>query len=82
MSVNNLAKSIILQAIDDLSDRDKEAESAHFFVGEGFQICADIAALTLSEKVRVLDLVFAPKNARRRKGTEEISLQGLEHSGN
>jgi hypothetical protein len=57
LHIRSLAEGIILQAIEDLWDKDHNEESFHFFKGEGFKICAGLACLNGKEQSRIINMV-------------------------
>ena len=57
MRLKNLAETVILQSIEDLFTTDHADESIRFFDGEGFGLAADIAALGVEEKQKIMDMV-------------------------
>lgn len=68
MSKRKLAEEIIRRYIEDLSDAKYRPESIDFFTGEGFDICSDMAGMSMEEKLRVMGLV------------KNLSGQGQRHS--
>lgn len=57
MGLKNLAEAIILQSFEDLWDERHKADCMTFFGGEGFDICARIAQLNSSDRVKLISLV-------------------------
>ncbi len=57
MSLKGLAEGIILQSIEDLWSEQHRAECIAFFAGSEFNICAEVAGMSLSEQFNVLNLV-------------------------
>lgn len=55
--IKSLAEGIILQAMEDLWDKDLRHESYHFFKGEGFKICAGLACLDGQEQSRIMSMI-------------------------
>ena len=55
--IKSLAEGIILQAMEDLWDKDLRQESFQFFKGEGFKICAGLACLDGQEQSRIMNMV-------------------------
>jgi hypothetical protein len=53
-SMRRLTEAIILQSIEDLWNSRYRGESMAFFRGEGFQICAKMANLTLAKQSKFL----------------------------
>lgn len=58
-AVRKLAESIILQAIEDLWDSEKNARrsSFAFFMGKGFHICSQIAGIKISDRRKLLSMI-------------------------
>jgi hypothetical protein len=54
--VESLMEGIILQCITDLWIGGEIAACIHFFRGEGFAICANIAGMNLHDQAKVLNL--------------------------
>jgi hypothetical protein len=59
MGIENLAEAIILQSWEDLWDKNQRKGSVAFFQGEEFKICADIACMKLSDRVRLSGLIHS-----------------------
>ena len=57
LRIKSLAEGIILQAMEDLWDKDLRDESYHFFKGEGFKICAGLACLDGQEQSRIMSMI-------------------------
>jgi hypothetical protein len=57
LRIKSLAEGIILQAMEDLWDKDLRQESFHFFKGEGFKICAGLACLNGQEQSRIMNMI-------------------------
>jgi predicted alpha-1,6-mannanase (GH76 family) len=55
--VKHLAEAIILQSIEDLWDEAQRGDCLRFFRGNDFNICAEIAGLSVSARGRLLGLV-------------------------
>jgi hypothetical protein len=67
MGLKGLAEGIILQSIDDLWVKHCNENCIAFFKGEGFSDCAEIAGMTTSDQIRLLNLV---KNMIENPGDE------------
>lgn len=52
-----LAEAIILQAVKDLWNAHHREESVAFFMGEGFQICSELAGMDSGERERFLHML-------------------------
>jgi len=52
-SIKSLAEAIILQSMADLWNPAHRDESLRFFEGKGYQLCADIAGLNWTEKLKM-----------------------------
>ena len=57
MKAENLAEAIILQSIEDLWDESQRDGCIAFFGGEDFTTCAKIARMSLSDQVKLLNMV-------------------------
>jgi len=57
MKAENLAEAIILQSIEDLWDESQRDGCIAFFAGEDFTTCARIARMSLSDQVKLLNIV-------------------------
>jgi thiamine monophosphate kinase len=74
MGLRSLAEAVILQSMEDLWDERHEADCMTFFGGEGFNICATIAGLKLTDRLRLAALV------RRAAGKATDRREAIEHS--
>jgi hypothetical protein len=66
--VRSLAEGIILQAMEDLWDNDHHQESANFFKGDGFNICAALARIDMKQRHQIMRMVALPL-AKKSNGT-------------
>ena len=57
MGLKGLAEGIILQSMEDLWDKHHKEECIVFFKGKGFRDCAEMAGMTTSDQIRLLNLV-------------------------
>ena len=57
MGLKGLAEGIILQSIEDLWDKQHKEDCIAFFKGKGFQDCAEMAGITTSDQIRLLNIV-------------------------
>lgn len=57
MGLRELAEGIILQSIEDLSDRNLREGCIAFFKGNDFTICAELAAMDVADQVKLLTMV-------------------------
>ena len=57
MGLKGLAEGIILQSIDDLWDKHHKEDCISFFKGKGFRDCAEMAGMTTSDQINLLNLV-------------------------
>jgi len=57
MGLKGLAEGIILQSIDDLWVKHHKEDCIAFFKGKGFRDCAEMAGMTTSDQIRLLNLV-------------------------
>lgn len=55
--IRNLAEAIILQSIEDLWDEKRRRECITFLRGEGFSVCADLAGIGVSDRLKLLRLI-------------------------
>ena len=67
MGLKGLAEEIILQSIDDLWVKHHNEDCIAFFKGERFSDCAEMAGMTTSDQIRLLNLV---KNMIENQGEE------------
>jgi hypothetical protein len=65
MGLKGLAEGIILQSIDDLWVKHHKEDCIAFFKGKGFRDCAEMAGMTTSDQIRLLNLV---KNIIEKQG--------------
>lgn len=84
MRLKGLAEGIILQSIEDLWDKDHKEDCIAFFKGKGFSDCAEMAGMSTSDQIRLLNLVkniienqvekrkLKPKSFERTMGRQEI----------
>ena len=58
-AVRKLAESIILQAIEDLwnSEKNERRSSFAFFLGNGFSLCSDLAGISVSDRRKLLSMI-------------------------
>jgi len=57
MGLKGLAEGIILQSIDDLWVKDHKEDCIAFFKGERFRDCAQMAGMTTSDQIKLLNIV-------------------------
>jgi hypothetical protein len=69
--LKNLAEAIILQSIEDLWSKTHQKESIEFFTGEGFRHCADMADMSVVDRLRIIRMLrkvnaeaFAPRHTQ------------------
>ncbi len=72
MILRNLAESIILQAIEDLwnSEKNERRSSFVFFLGKGFHICSEIAGVKIPDRRKLLSMIG--ESAKHRKMGENL----------
>lgn len=70
--LKNLAEAIILQSIEDLWSKTYQKESIEFFNGEGFRHCADMAGISVVDRLRIIRLLrkvnaeaFTPRHTQK-----------------
>jgi hypothetical protein len=70
--LRNLAEAIILQSIEDLWSKTHQKESIEFFTGEGFRHCADMADMSVVDRLRIIRMLrkvnaeaFAPRHTQK-----------------
>src|SRR4030042_4405707 len=58
-AVRKLAESIILQAIEDLwnSEKNERRSSFAFFLGNGFSLCSDLAGISVSDRRKLFSMI-------------------------
>lgn len=71
-SLKNLAEAIILQSIEDLWSKTNQKESIEFFMGEGFRQCADMAEMSIVDRLRLMRMLrkvnaeaFMPRHTQK-----------------
>jgi hypothetical protein len=57
VNIKNLAEHIMLQCIEDLWDEQERDDSRHFFKGERFHLCAEMASMSLHDQSTLLNMV-------------------------
>jgi hypothetical protein len=57
VNITNLAEHIILQCIEDLWDEEERGDSRHFFKGDRFHLCAEMANMSLHDQSELLNMV-------------------------
>lgn len=74
-SLKNLAEAMILQSMEDLWSRSYQKESIEFFRGDGFRRCADMAGLSVVDRLRIIRMLrktnaaaFRPRHSRKLSG--------------
>ncbi len=67
-----LAEAVILQAMEDLWSSTHRRESLEFFEGEGFNQCAELAGMTVVERLKLIRMLrrlnadaFKTKHSRK-----------------
>lgn len=71
-SLKNLAEAIILQSIADLWSKTHRRESIEFFTGDGFRQCADMADMSVVDRLRIIRMLrkvnaeaFTPRHTQK-----------------
>jgi hypothetical protein len=89
MGLKGLAEGIILQSIEDLWDKHHKDDCITFFKGKGFRDCAEMAGMTTSDQIKLLNLVkniienqrekrkLKPKSFRQITGRRELRKESL-----
>ncbi len=57
MNTKGLAESIILQSLEDIWSKNYRKESEHFFTGDTFCLCADIAEMNDLDQIKMRHMV-------------------------
>lgn len=57
MGLRELAEGIILQSLEDLSDQNLREDCITFFKGADFTTCAELAAMDVTDQVKLLNIV-------------------------
>jgi len=57
MGLKGLAEGIILQSIEDLWVKHHKEDCISFFKGKGFRDCAEMAGMTTTDQIKLLNLV-------------------------
>ena len=68
MGLKGLAEGIILQSIEDLWVKHHKEDCIAFFKGKGFRDCAEMAGMTTSDQIKLLNLV---KNVIENQGEKK-----------
>jgi hypothetical protein len=55
--LRRLAEAVIMQAMEDLWDREYRIQSLDFFSGERFEYCAELAGMPLYEQLALLKIL-------------------------
>jgi hypothetical protein len=70
--LKSLAEAIILQSIEDLWSKTHKNESIEFFTGEGFRHCADMADMSVVDRLRIIRMLrkvnaeaFTPRHTQK-----------------
>lgn len=80
MNIRNIAELIILQGIEDLWNESERDGSAHFFLGEWFPMCADIAGMDQNAQNRLLNMIDkAMEQSRGRREKPEYEVPALQY---
>jgi len=91
MGLKGLAEGIILQSMEDLWDKHHKEDCIAFFKGKGFRDCAEMAGMTTSDQIRLLNLVkniienqrekrkLKLKSSARIMGRRELSKDSLSY---
>ena len=89
MGLKGLAEGIILQSIEDLWVKDHKEDCIAFFKGKGFRDCAEMAGMTTSDQIKLLNLVKnvidnqrekrkpKPKSFRQIMGRQDLRKESL-----
>jgi hypothetical protein len=72
MSVKKLAETIILESIVGLWSKKQREESSSFFCGQGFSFWADTAGMTISDRRKILSMIFYSIDKNERLSNKEI----------
>jgi hypothetical protein len=59
LELKNLAEAVIMQAIEDLWDKEHRRQSLDFFSGERFRDCAELAEMNIHEQLTLLKILRA-----------------------
>jgi len=72
MGLKRLAEGIILQSMEDLWDKHHKEDCVAFFKGKGFRDCAEMAGMTTSDQIRLLNLVKSIIDNQREKRKPKV----------
>lgn len=67
MSLRTLSEAIILQSAEDLLSASHRKEGLEFFMGEGFGLSAEMAAMSHDEKLKLLHMLLGCIASGKRK---------------
>jgi len=83
MGMRALAEAIMLQAAEDFLREDRQEEDIVFFVGEGFRLCSEMAAMDHAAKCVFLDMIgkSAPLRSAGRGKPASTGSQRVLHIG-
>jgi hypothetical protein len=91
MGLKGLAEGIILQSMEDLWVKDHKEDCIAFFKGKGFRDCAEMAGMTTSDQIKLLNIVKniietqrekrkpKPKSFRQIMERQELRKESLSH---
>lgn len=57
MGKKELAEAIILQSVEDILNGIQTKECRRFFYGEGFRVCASLAGMELTDRLKLTAMV-------------------------
>lgn len=76
MRLKGLAEGIILQSMEDLWDKRHKEDCIAFFKGKGFRDCAEMAGMTTSDQISLLNLVKDIIENQREKRKLKLKSSG------
>jgi len=76
MGLKGLAEGIILQSMEDLWAKDHKEDCIAFFKGKGFTDCAEMAGMTTSDQIKLLNLVKSIIENQREKRKLKFKSSG------
>ena len=76
MGLKGLAEGIILQSMEDLWVKHHKEDCIAFFKGKGFRDCAEMAGMTTSDQIKLLNIVKSIIENQREKRKLKFKSSG------
>ena len=74
MSLKTLSEAIILQSAEDVLSTAHREDGIEFFSGEGFRLCAEIAGMTIDEKLKLLNILLGSVSKGKSAGDCAVNI--------